>query len=161
LHHRLSTHPTLIRADFADNEQIEELLAWTHPHLESSSTTPSPNAVIFTEAENLAMLRLPRKECKYTITVFLSTMVTTQECPYCRPRLTSRNPQPLPNAPNAPLRLRLRCPHNAARSNSRKRMDDRNAHNTLHRARPSSIFSFSSSFPTSNNKQGRLKALGF
>jgi len=46
-----------------DNEQIEELLAWTHPHLESSSlAAPSPNAVIFTEAENLAMLRLPRKE---------------------------------------------------------------------------------------------------
>jgi protein SHQ1 len=68
LHHRLILPSTLIRADFADNEQIEELLAWTHPHLESSSAAPSPNAIIFTEAENLAMLRLPRKECKYTIT---------------------------------------------------------------------------------------------
>lgn len=51
-----------IRADFADNEQIEELLAWTHPHLESPSAAPS--SVVFTEAENAAMLRLPRKECK-------------------------------------------------------------------------------------------------
>jgi len=48
-----------IRADFADNEQIEELIVWTHPHLESSSTT----SVVFTEAENATMLRLPRKEC--------------------------------------------------------------------------------------------------
>jgi hypothetical protein len=93
LHHRLySTHPTSLRADFADNEQIEELLSWTHPHLESSSSTaPSPNAVIFTEAENLAMLRLPRKECKeaYTISVMVTTTQTTS---YYRPNLTSRNP---------------------------------------------------------------------
>jgi hypothetical protein len=61
-----------IRADFADNEQIEELLAWTHPHLGSSSAAPSPNAVIFTEAENLAMLRLPRKECKNASTISFS-----------------------------------------------------------------------------------------
>lgn len=47
------------RADFADNEQLEELIAWTHPHLESPSTT----GVVFTEAENATMLRLPRKEC--------------------------------------------------------------------------------------------------
>jgi len=47
------------RADFADNEQIEELIVWTHPHLESPSTT----GVVFTEAENATMLRLPRKEC--------------------------------------------------------------------------------------------------
>lgn len=62
--------PTFIRADFADHEQIEELLTWTHPHLESSPTAPGPYAVIFTEAENLAMLRLPRKECKDTYTIF-------------------------------------------------------------------------------------------
>jgi len=45
-------------ADFADNEQIEELIVWTHPHLKSPSTT----GVVFTEAENATMLRLPRKE---------------------------------------------------------------------------------------------------
>jgi len=70
LHHRSSTRLTFIRADFADNEQIEGLLAWTHPHLELSSAAPSPDdAVIFTEAENLAMLRLPRKECKNAHTI--------------------------------------------------------------------------------------------
>jgi protein SHQ1 len=50
-----------IRADFSDNEQIEDLIAWTHPHLESLSTP-----VLFTEAENATMLRLPRKECMHT-----------------------------------------------------------------------------------------------
>lgn len=86
-------HP-IIRADFADNEQVEELLAWTHPLLKSSSSAaPSPNAVIFTEAEKLAMLRLPRKECKNAYTIsFISMMTTTQATSYYRPRLTSRNP---------------------------------------------------------------------
>jgi len=55
-----SPHPVFfIRADFADNEQIEELIVWAHPHLES----PSATGVVFTEAENATMLRLPRKEC--------------------------------------------------------------------------------------------------
>lgn len=52
----------LIRADFSDNEQIEELIAWTHPHLDS----PSTPVLVFTEAENATMLRLPRKECRHT-----------------------------------------------------------------------------------------------
>ena len=64
LHYHHSTLSTFIRADFADNEQIEELLAWTHPHLESPSESTAPSDVVFTEAENAAMLRLPRKECK-------------------------------------------------------------------------------------------------
>jgi hypothetical protein len=51
---------------------IEELLAWTHSHLESSSAAPSPNAVNFTEAKNLAMLHLPRKECKNAYTISFS-----------------------------------------------------------------------------------------
>jgi protein SHQ1 len=52
------------RADFADTEQIEELLAWTHPHLKSAADDGAAHpAIIFTEAENAAMLRLPRKEC--------------------------------------------------------------------------------------------------
>jgi hypothetical protein len=94
LHHRLSTHPTFIRADFADNEQIEELLAWTHPHLESSSSAaPRPNAVIFTEAENLAMLRLPRKECKNAYTIFIfDDDNNNSSTSYYRPSLTSRSP---------------------------------------------------------------------
>jgi hypothetical protein len=69
-----STHTCFTRSDFADNEQIEELLAWTHPHLESPSA--GGGGVIFTEAENAAMLRLPRKECTHTrphlfLTVFI------------------------------------------------------------------------------------------
>jgi protein SHQ1 len=51
----------LLRADFADSEQIEELLAWTHPYLSSSA-----DEVVFTEAENATMLRLPRRECTCT-----------------------------------------------------------------------------------------------
>lgn len=52
----------LNRADFADSEQIEELLAWTHPYLDPSS---SVGDVVFTDAENATMLRLPRRECTY------------------------------------------------------------------------------------------------
>ena len=40
------------RADYADPETIEELLEWEHPHLAAPVVAP------FTEAENLAMLRL-------------------------------------------------------------------------------------------------------
>ena len=65
-------HPTLSRADFADTAQIEDLLAWTHPHLGSPPGAPS-QVVVFTEAENAAMLRLPRKECSYlSISFFFS-----------------------------------------------------------------------------------------
>ncbi|KAH9039407.1 SHQ1-domain-containing protein [Lactarius hengduanensis] len=46
-------------ADFADSEQIEELLAWTHPYLDPSS---SVGDVVFTEGENATMLCLPRRE---------------------------------------------------------------------------------------------------
>jgi hypothetical protein len=69
LQNRLSTPPAFNRADYADSEQIEDLLSWTHPHLESSfdSGPPGPKVVTFTESENAAMLRLPRKECKTQI----------------------------------------------------------------------------------------------
>ncbi|THH08268.1 hypothetical protein EW146_g9049, partial [Bondarzewia mesenterica] len=43
-------------ADYADTETIDELLAWKHPHLASPEIPP------FSDAENLSMLRLPRKE---------------------------------------------------------------------------------------------------
>jgi len=69
LQNRLSTRPAFNRADYADSEHIEDLLSWTHPHLESSfdSGPPDTNVVTFTESENDAMLRLPRKECKTQI----------------------------------------------------------------------------------------------
>ncbi|KAH9854021.1 SHQ1-domain-containing protein [Lenzites betulinus] len=43
-------------ADFADDEYIQELLAWRNPH------TTSSEDIQYTEQENLVMLRLPRKE---------------------------------------------------------------------------------------------------
>ncbi|KAH9057090.1 SHQ1-domain-containing protein [Lactarius deliciosus] len=51
--------PEHYTADFADSEQIEELLAWTHPYLDPSS---SAGDIVFTEGENATMLRLPRRE---------------------------------------------------------------------------------------------------
>lgn len=46
------------RANFAEEEEIQELVRWTHPHLSSS-----PETFQYTEMENATMLRLPRKEC--------------------------------------------------------------------------------------------------
>ncbi|KAJ7708286.1 SHQ1 protein-domain-containing protein [Mycena rosella] len=43
-------------ADYADDEYIQELLLWRNPHV------AAPGPFQFTEAENLALLNLPRKE---------------------------------------------------------------------------------------------------
>ncbi|KAI0049703.1 SHQ1-domain-containing protein [Auriscalpium vulgare] len=43
-------------ADYAEAESIDELLAWMHPHLFGLDEVP------FSDAENMQMLRLPRKE---------------------------------------------------------------------------------------------------
>ncbi|KAJ3562171.1 hypothetical protein NP233_g9743 [Leucocoprinus birnbaumii] len=43
-------------ADYADDEYIQELLKWKHPHITAREE------VKYTEEENLVMLRLPRKE---------------------------------------------------------------------------------------------------
>ncbi|KAF9566264.1 SHQ1-domain-containing protein [Agrocybe pediades] len=43
-------------ADFMDDEYIQELLHWEHPHISDTSSFQ------YTEKENLTMLRLPRKE---------------------------------------------------------------------------------------------------
>ncbi|KAJ3763760.1 SHQ1 protein-domain-containing protein [Lentinula raphanica] len=42
-------------ADFADDDYIQELILWEHPHLSDANTA-------FNEKENAAMLNLPRKE---------------------------------------------------------------------------------------------------
>ena len=152
-----STHPAFIRADYADTEPTEDLLTWTHPHLESPSTASSnANAVIFTEAENLAMLRLPRKECK-RIYNFLAKNDDNSSFFFLfliyRSDLTSRNTQSLPDPPDPPLRLRLRRTHNAARPNTRKRMDDRSAHTSFLRARPTSILSSFPTYPETNEER--------
>lgn len=46
------------RADFVDDEYIQDLIQWTHPH-----AVAQPDFQ-YTEEENAAMLRLPRKECE-------------------------------------------------------------------------------------------------
>ncbi|KAH7889647.1 SHQ1 protein-domain-containing protein [Phlebopus sp. FC_14] len=43
-------------ADYADDEHIQELIAWKDPELVSDV------AIVYTDAENMDMLRLPRKE---------------------------------------------------------------------------------------------------
>ncbi|CAL1704202.1 unnamed protein product [Somion occarium] len=43
-------------ADYADDEYIKDLIAWKHPH------TTLPSEFQYSEEENLAMLRLPRRE---------------------------------------------------------------------------------------------------
>ncbi|KAF7791274.1 hypothetical protein EIP86_002288 [Pleurotus ostreatoroseus] len=48
---------SLFRADYADDEYIQELLHWTHPY------SNLPKDFQYEEKENMAMLKLPRKEC--------------------------------------------------------------------------------------------------
>lgn len=50
--------PDLFSADFMDDEYIEELLTWKHPHILASSEDFE-----YSEKENMEILRLPRKEC--------------------------------------------------------------------------------------------------
>ena len=54
---------TFPRADFADDDYIQELIHWTHPHIAIQTD------FAYTEEENLVMLRLPRKECLF-ISIF-------------------------------------------------------------------------------------------
>ncbi|KAF9476317.1 SHQ1-domain-containing protein [Pholiota conissans] len=53
-------------ADFMDDECIQELIAWTHPHISDKNTFQ------YTEQENAAVLRLPRKE-------YLATDIQTHD----------------------------------------------------------------------------------
>jgi hypothetical protein len=54
---RVLTH-LFCRADYVDDEYIQELLTWTDPELVDGAEC------VFTENENMTMLKLPRKECK-------------------------------------------------------------------------------------------------
>ena len=47
------------RADYADDEYIQELIHWRHPH------AVSQNEIEYSEEEKLTMLRLPRRECEH------------------------------------------------------------------------------------------------
>lgn len=46
----------LSRADYADDQYIQELVAWQDP--------ADISEVVYTEHEKMEMLRLPRKECR-------------------------------------------------------------------------------------------------
>ena len=48
----------MTRADFMDDEFIQDLLKWVHPY------TSNQSVIEYTEKENMEMLRLPRKECQ-------------------------------------------------------------------------------------------------
>jgi protein SHQ1 len=52
------------RADYMDDETILELTKWAHPYYKADQQE-------LTEAENLMLLRLPRKECMYHNTTIL------------------------------------------------------------------------------------------
>jgi protein SHQ1 len=47
----------MTRADFMDDEYIQDLLEWSHPYISNR------NVIEYTEKEIMEMLRLPRKEC--------------------------------------------------------------------------------------------------
>jgi protein SHQ1 len=47
----------MCRADYADDEIIQDLIAWKHPFMDDNGE------VQYTEEEMRIMLRLPRKEC--------------------------------------------------------------------------------------------------
>jgi len=56
--YKFLTDPSPVRrADYADDEDILDLIKWKHPH------TADDEDILYTEEENLTMLRLPRKEC--------------------------------------------------------------------------------------------------
>ena len=52
----LSRFLQLFRADYADDEYIQELIAWEDP--------ANSSVVVYTEDEKMEMLGLPRKECR-------------------------------------------------------------------------------------------------
>ncbi|KAH8117495.1 SHQ1-domain-containing protein [Phellopilus nigrolimitatus] len=52
-------------ADFVDDEYIQEIIAYRPPP-EAPCSPDLSNPLVFTEEENAEMLRLPRKECKYS-----------------------------------------------------------------------------------------------
>ncbi|TFK64078.1 SHQ1-domain-containing protein [Pluteus cervinus] len=56
MHENDKWDPEYYMADFADDERIQELLHWKHPHV------LDVQPFSYTESENMAMLRLPRRE---------------------------------------------------------------------------------------------------
>lgn len=50
------------RADYVNDEEISEIISWKHPYVYADSSD-----IEFTEGEKIAIINLPRKECRYSI----------------------------------------------------------------------------------------------
>jgi len=95
----------LRRADFIDDDEIQEYIQWIHPHISHD------DPVEYTEKEKAEMLRLPRKECwyKFRAMAFDSlSLLFSVSISFYRSRYGCSNPRPLSNAGHAPFLLRLR-----------------------------------------------------
>lgn len=86
----------LPRADYADDEYIQELVAWEDP--------TNSSEVVYTEHEKMEMLRLPRKECR---SCFHKPMIGRMPTA-CRYNRWDPSTEPLPDINHPPLCLCLR-----------------------------------------------------
>jgi hypothetical protein len=101
----------MFRADYVDDDYIQELIAWRNPN--TVPTVPFQ----FTEAENLAILNLPRKECKFTFHLF-GSFDTPSRSRGCTP-----DKRPVLNSRDHSILLRLRDANDAWRSYPRECLD--------------------------------------
>ena len=67
------TRLILFRADYVYDDCIQELIAWRHPHVADTDDFR------YTEEENMTMLRLPRKECRQFLYLFLAFVETVSD----------------------------------------------------------------------------------
>ena len=102
----------LYRADYADDEYIQELIAWQDP--ENSSE------VVYTEHEKVEMLRLPRKECRS----YFHEPIPWRMLTSLRFNRWDLGTEPLLDTNHTPLRLCLRQTNYAPRPDARKRLDN-------------------------------------
>lgn len=111
------------RANYAEDEEIQELLQRTHSHVTAPAGTFQ-----YTETENATMLRLPRKECSPLPLMLTARLLTTANVRPCHIRANSLA---LPYTCYNPLRVRLRRADHAARTDTRKRVDHQFAHTSI------------------------------
>ena len=90
-------------ADFMDDDYIQELLQWTHPHIANEP-------IQYTENENLQLLSLPKKECLLSTLLFENRADNMDHRPYD----IRTNSRPLPDVGDSSLCLRIRIKNVAA-----------------------------------------------
>lgn len=61
---------TIRRADFINDEEIQDIIRWQHPYTPKAS--PSHE---FTEQQKVTILRLPRKECGFIVSFSYSSAI--------------------------------------------------------------------------------------